>query len=422
MFKRLTIALTVLGTLVAWSAASPQAVATTSDETRSCGWALVGSSTQVNALYPDEAATYWVTLLPIPAGGHIEVKGEFPHARYTSLTTFTSQQQSIDGINDTQIVPDPGSTNPFLPGADRRAVKRSYTLRVVSAQVPASGRAPNTVYTTSADGKRTGGPLQRLSLRIYEGDLGQGIKGGVPLPKLTFVTSSGLRLPVPQCPDLMLPDLGLNSLIANAGTADPLPLDLTGKAENPPVFRKFTGTFQALLGDNALTDQLGEGGFGDNPDNKYVFSHFSPSHGAVLALRGKAPTYVPTFHGEPFMATGKDMRYWSFCTNAMTTQVFACRNDDRVVVDEDGYYTIVISTSAARPQNAVEACGVSWLPAGPLPSSVLILRNMLPSPTFAHAVQNTTPGTEEAVMGDYYPRGTYYPTTADFENLGCPAG
>jgi len=62
---------------------------------------------------------------------------------------------------------------------------------------------------------------------------------------------------------------------------------------------------------------------------------------------------------------------------------------------------------------------VTWLPAGALPSTLLILRNMLPDPSFAQAIQNTEPGTEEQTMGSYYPRGKYYATTADYERLGC---
>jgi hypothetical protein len=45
---------------------------------------------------------------------------------------------------------------------------------------------------------------------------------------------------------------------------------------------------------------------------------------------------------------------------------------------------------------------------GHLEDGFLIVRNMLPAASFDHAVQDTTtPGDEAAVMGAYYPRGTY---------------
>jgi len=401
--------------LAASAGAAPAAAAP-----RSCGFAVVGG-TQVNALFPDAAATYWVANLPIPPGGYVELHGAFPHARYTSLTTYTSQQQSIDGLSDREILPDPGSVNPFLPGADRTAADRAYTVKVVRAQKPAEGRAPNTIYTTSADGSKSGGQAtQRMSLRIYEGDRGTGREGGVPLPDITLVTSDGQRTALPPCPYPDVPDTGLVATLANAGTGTPMPANLNPRAENPPVWHKFTGTAESLTR-NDLGGRAPEGGFGDNPDNKYVSANLSQGFGQVVEFVGKAPTFPRTYDGEPVMGTG-DMRYWSFCENSQATSFYACLQDDQVPVDRHGFYRVVISTATARPRNATESCGVGWIPSGPIGSSVLIPRNMQPDPAFAHSIQRAELGTEAAVMGDYYPKGIYYPTTTDYEKTGCHRG
>jgi hypothetical protein len=119
------------------------------------------------------------------------------------------------------------------------------------------------------------------------------------------------------------------------------------------------------------------------------------------------------------MGTGQ-LRYWSFCTNAATTQFLACAQDDQIPTDANGFYTIVVSTAAGRPSNATEACGVKWLPKGASPQSTLILRNMLPDPSFAQAVQNARQGNEQPTMGDFYPRGQYFLHADAFEQLGCP--
>jgi hypothetical protein len=202
---------------------------------------------------------------------------------------------------------------------------------------------------------------------------------------------------------------------------------------NPPVWHKFTNTVSGVV--LAATDhqatggtpssvtsetdaRLPSGGLFDNPDNKYVSTTFSRAFGQVLVFRAKAPTFPSTFEGDRVMGSGQ-LRYWSFCTNAQTTAYYACKQDDQIPVDDDGYYTIVVSTAAARPRNATEACGVAWVPVGPLSSSLLILRNMLPDPSFAEAIQNASPGTEAATLGEYYPRGTYYATPADFDRRGC---
>jgi hypothetical protein len=430
---KLAALMMLLAALAAWTGTGSAA-----STTRSCGWAVVVSGSQANVLFPDAAATYWGANEPIPPGGYVEIHGQFPHARYMSLATYTSQYQSIDGLHDSQIVPDPGSTNPFVAGGDRTASSRDYTVRIVQGQAPASGRPPNTIYTTSADGSKSGnGATQRILLRIYEGDQGQGNEGGVPLPDITLVTSGGQRTTLPECPDASVPNTGYTETLANAGTGDPSPLPQLGLGGvNPPVWHKFTNFASGVVTastDNEVTGSEGatvtqqtdqalpEGGFADNPDNKYMTTYFSQDYGQVLAFRAKAPTFPATYDGEPVMGTGQ-LRYWSFCTNGQMTAYYACRQDDQIPTDASGYYTVVVSTAAARPKNASERCGVAWLPAGAFPQSILILRNMLPDPSFEQAIQNARPGTEEQTLGEYYPHGTYYRTTADFERLGCPAG
>ena len=136
-------------------------------------------------------------------------------------------------------------------------------------------------------------------------------------------------------------------------------------------------------------------------------------------LRGKGPTFPRTFDARPVMEDG-ELRYWSFCANVETTQYFACRQDDAIPLDAQRRYTIAISSAASRPANATERCGMTWLPFGPNPRMVLIVRHMLPRLDFAHSIQQVGEvGTEERVMGDYYPRGTYYATSAEVEKLGC---
>ena len=47
------------------------------------------------------------------------------------------------------------------------------------------------------------------------------------------------------------------------------------------------------------------------------------------------------------------------------------------------------------------------------------MRNQLSSPTFAQSIQHViTPGSEQEVMGAYYPHGTYM-TKQEFEARKC---
>jgi len=409
------------------------------DTTHSCNWQFRLAGDQVNAAYPDEAAQYWVARVFIPPGGHIEAAGRYPHARYISYITYTGASQAIDGIADLQIAPDAGSTNPFLAGANREATRRSYHVNVENTTVPTQ-RRQNTVYTDNGaagtDNKSSSASQGTLLIyRVYEADKGRDVPtGGVGLPTLTVVGADGSRTAIPDCPDSSLPDAGVTPALAAAGPGAGNDLPQTGAGgRNPPYWTRYTNAGNSVAtgttdnnatGDifypplQSATAPLPSGGFYENINNAYVYSFFTAGYGDVLLLRARAPTTPRTLDAQPVMGSGQ-LRYYSFCTNATGTQYIACRNDDAIPLDGAGDFTIAVSTAANRPANATERCGVAWLPAGPTPQSILILRNMLPNPSFAQAVQNARQGTEQRTLGAYYPRGAYYQRSTDVERLGC---
>jgi len=212
----------------------------------------------------------------------------------------------------------------------------------------------------------------------------------------------------------------------------------TFPAQDPPAFwREFSiPSIVDCLYDASCggTPTLTPGQY-SNLDNAYVVAAVNRGFpdGPVLVLHGKMPITPKTLLGAPTMASGVDMRYWSICQNESiaTGRAASCVNDEQVPVDANGDYTIVTSATHDKPKNATAACGVAWLQwpkngdgEGHLDDGVLIMRNMLPDPGFASAVQDVTaPGMESAVMGSYLPTGTYT-TKAAFQALGAgnPAG
>jgi hypothetical protein len=392
----------------------------------SCAWLRLQAVDRLNVESPESAASYWVAPVAVPPGGAALVRGRFPHSRYLSFHTYTATGLPIDALADVDIAPDPGSTNPFGPGADRTATARDYTVRVVNGRVPPQ-RAPNTLYTESADGTRSSlANVALLELRVFVPDRGRDRTGDAGLPRL-----AGL----PDCPRGPLDDLGLEDPLARLGGPSTLPAGGSGLGgQNPPTWTRFTTITRSVvkgLLDNrrtgstlypladALAARLPSVGFLENLNTAYVFTFFTTGYGDVLAFRARAPTTPHTLAGEPTMGTGQ-VRYWSMCTGTPLTTTLGCVEDEQVPLDAGGNYTIVVSPAGARPANATPACGVAWLPAGPLPSAPVILRNMLADPGFAQATRNAKPGTEAQTMGPYYPRGTYYARKADFERLGCP--
>jgi hypothetical protein len=352
--------------------------------TRPCLLTVEPTSDRENIIWPEITTTYESGEVPVPPGGYTEIRGDFPHARFFSLQTSGLNGKNVSGWADYQIKPDRGSVNPFVPRGNRRATRRGYTMRVVDGPVPASGPAPNTLYSTSADGSVRSAPGEALiTLRYYLPDEGTGRLAGVPAPTITLVTATGQRIPTPTCTD-NLGDPGYTSTIAATGPqTSVLPGSGPFVAHRLPVWRKFvnaaTGLFGALTDNDTLSDTIYTpgtkityqlpAGFFENIYNKYIATTISMDFGQVLAFRAKLPTTPRTFEGERLMGSGQ-LRFWSICTgDVATTMTYNCLVDKDIPIDRNREFTLAISTAAARPANATTRCGIAWLPAGPVSPS-----------------------------------------------------
>ena len=406
----------------------------------SCFWtneiaSKFNSDPENNYAFPDTGAVYWTSKIEIPDGASVILKGKYAHSRYQSINSYDAVTHSpTDALNDVSTVPNKGSTNPYLPGANRDAKKRSYTATIVNEPVPAT-KAQNTLYAGVA-----GQPRQTLMYRVYLPDdykSPRELTGGVGLPKAELRLSDGSLLTGQAACDALQVQSGrldLTTLSQSAyeafrvqpGKPDTFP------AEEKPVFNAFYNVQFSLscyfLG-NCPANPARTGGQYSNIDNNYVLSFVNRgfSDGPVLVLHGKMPTTPDTGPGVKRMGRGQ-MRYWSMCQNEslFTTKGAGCVYDSQVPLGKHREYTIVTSAAADRPKNAKAKCGVAYIPwpaagdgDGHLNDGMLLVRNMLPSSKFHQAVQDTkTPGDEASVMGPYLPSGTYT-TKAAFEQKGC---
>jgi hypothetical protein len=369
----------------------------------------------------------------MPAGASIVLKGQYAHARYQSLNSYDADTHGpTDAVNDVSTAPDLGSANPYLPGALRATMKnRSYTVNVLNETPPAQ-RAANTLYAGVA-----GQTSVTLLYRVYLPDRGTDITGGAGLPRPELHLADGQVLTGQALCDA-------TSAATTTPPVDPVPFqeylqlrDQPGKpatfpAEQTPLWRAFynnTFTLQCGFLGACDTNPQRTGGQYSNRDNNYVAAFTNRQFGPVLVLTGKLPVTPKTLAGQRRMKADVDMRYWSMCSNEFeTTKGVACVNDETVPTRANRRYTIVASLPADRPQNATARCGVAWLPltpdgdgAGHPDDGYLLMRNMLPSAGFHHAVQDTsTPGDEQAVMGAYLPTGTYM--TVDQFQTQVPCG
>jgi hypothetical protein len=418
--RRLVLAVILLATLAVPAVAQADGV----DETCQLTATRFDADT-ANILYPDSSAQYWSASYTAVPGTRIRIDGIFPYSRYTSWNLYDPLLRPFAKESDFQLVPDPGSGNPFLPGAKRNTpvAQRHYTLYITFS--PSDHPGPNTIYVDPSQH-----PTGLLTLRVYVPDKGRDATGGVGLPQVSWepATSSPLPLPV-GLPSVSSPCQGLEkpttSVVTGAfanqnGPAAGPPYPGT----DPPTWRKFVNICQSgadLLLGNPLGDQVptsgpnpcasfGSGGFLSNLDNAYVYAFISRGYGPIVVFHGKAPTFADTYPDAAVMPSGVQVRYWSFCQNdPFSERYVACSRDDQVSRHR-GDYTIVLSPPADWPAAAQRRCRnvTSWIPWGPQPQGVVLYRQMLPATSFSQAIQNVSYGSEKSQMGVYYPAARYF--------------
>jgi len=391
--------------------------------------------------FPEESATYWMSRFSLPQGSRLILRGRYPHARYISLNSY-SDAAPTDTLSDIAIEPNPGSTNPFIPGARRDMRKRSWRVTVLDEDPPAD-REANTLYA-KPQGATAAITAIEVFYRVYEPDRGLGLLGGKPLPRPRLELADGSVLRGEQaCAAINDPNREITVDTTpeyqwETARAAPGCDGETNPAYDPPRWERFfTFEFAAV---SVITDctEAGrearqadtpevKGGNYSNRDSAYIYSHLAQEFGPVYVVEAKLPRTPTTRDGRKRMRRGQ-MRFWSLCTGESRVTTFTpdCLADRQVPIDRKRRYTIAVSKRGDRPANARRRCGFGWLDwgergdgAGDSGYGLLIMRNMLVSPSFAHAIQRvSTAGTEPDVMGDYFPRSEYS-TVAEFEARGC---
>ncbi len=388
------------------TAAAPAHVDASSEPSASplCSWDLESDPDTVNAAYPDTSANYWSHPYVAAPGTELIIHGTYPKARYFSFHVYQPSGVAIDSIYDTEIVPDPGSGNPYVAKV-AKGQSEHYTVTVLFTAIP-SDPAPNTLYAGQQDIGNAPNPGGILMLRTYVPDNPSSPQGSVPYPTVTWQTTSGTVLSSGASCSTNLPST--DGIIAQELNSQSFPVELP--ASGAPAVPTW-----AKAGSSPYY------GFFGNQQNAYLTSTISRAEGDLVVVHAEAPTFPDTSKGQPAYKPSQ-VRYWSLCENSVDTRVISC-DPDYESNERGGYYTYVISDPSIRPTNAIAKDGVAWLPWGSTePEGVMILRNMVPSPSFPNAVQDitATSGTVQQVMGPYYPTAAYC-TTALFESGGWKA-
>ena len=411
----------------------------------------------LRGLYPDPHATYIVAGAVVASLGHtLVVEGRFPHARFFSVQMSPPLDPAhyyYDKrfgapevpIVDVDIEPEPGSTNPFLPGADRRAPRRDY--RVEFEMVAGDGLEIEPAYREPlhrAPGNRRKasswqyqGPLGRrkiisghgrgawddgtLWIRYYAPDNPDGGPvdplAGVPLPRVHWRAPDGRRYWImaenghreerrilnathrairsaPVRPTGIagpsvgwfrengIFEAGLQGIFASVGKTGP-----EDYAEGAALVRGLTARGARLPGAGSLMSSNSR-----VPYVSYLSRGINLEADHVAVLTGRLPSHPRTLNGEPRMRIGQ-VRYLSFTLypepDWLNTESFGIPHasvmDEEIVTDDEDRYTIVYSRAAERPDNATAANGVTWQDFGPSGKGGFNLRWMTVGPDWRDA-------------------------------------
>ena len=373
-----------------------------------CSWPLKTDGTGItNVAYPDTNATYWTMPFDATRWKSIVITGTYPRARFFSFVSYVANGSVVSdngSLIDKDINPDSGNSNPFRRGAIE-GEPGQYTVTASRSAPPDGGSNFLQLGATK---------LAWIIYRIYVPNEGLGEKGGVPLPSVAVVGEDGRSHDVPPCP----------ARNDSPATVAPMVSAVTPAACQPTPLVSWI--------------PKNTGGYFPNPANKYIAVPglcFQPDR--IVVIRGKGAVFPNTYNGGPIWEPkGIKMRYWSMCNNKQRTPypVVACEADRSTALDEEGFYTYVVSEpelgQGAKEAPAWVPAGVTWLPWGsPNGTDILIFRNMLPKPTFQHSVQEAinagcvvdnqsgvAPPRDEvvaagecahSVMKKYYPQAVY---------------
>jgi hypothetical protein len=373
-------------------------------EPAACAWPFEWTPHGLGWFWPDDNARYPYMRFD-DEWKEMTITGSYPEARYMSyhvyyFTNFETDEVG-DHLYDAQIVPDPGSINPFVHPRDATRQKpewirertSTYTLTVTRDE---TAEGTNVLRVTEAS--------PWVTLRVYLPDMGQNSLGG-PLPTVTVTDWYGATVPLEPCSRIN----DYDDLVQVIAQWFPPGFDLPDLPD-PSTDRLW------LYPINPLPAWLGP-----NPDNKYVGAFgLDLQQGRIVVIRGKGPGFPNTYFGSPIWepAPGFDdveLRYWSLCNNdlVLPLTLVKCVADLQTQLDEEGFYTYVISADFFAPEWV--PTDATWLPWGDeFVPKLVAFRNMLPVGDLEQTAQNAI----EAGCALPPPFGGHVPTEAEVEEAG----
>jgi hypothetical protein len=339
--------LTLALTLAACSTTSSPATTTT--PVSDSGW--VKDTVQVlNIFLPDGNSDYYLNGFGTKDGARTVISGEVPTARYWSYTAYPIPAGGpVAHVHDSNIV-------------------QSHGHYSVTLSASCAGIKGTCLATSNAE------PSGMVVLRLYVPvDLSGSGNGGVPLPTITYESSTGSPISLTQAAGSETMQKTLDSYRNQHGA---LPQSLT-RTYPPPA------PVPVPVVDPSPRGRISSGtGQFNNPDNIYDHVRFTTTRGN-LVVSAQAPTYqedsfTPVNDLSRPASESPQVRYWSLCIVLKDLHTGGCLRDSEIHFPTGGNrFTLIVSPTCPV------AGYLNCLVAGPEPLQVsLAWRYLLPSSTF----------------------------------------
>ena len=326
------------------------------DPDRRCAWPIVYPQ-GANYAWPDTDAAYINQAVVIGAKEKVVIQGRDPKARYWSITTYNYEDREvIDRVNDVTV---------------KRAKNGSWTVTVSPKQNP---RDPNSLQAAPLPASGQSPSFRNVTVIMYRVYLSEtSTYAGGPLPTVTLVHDDGAQ-----------------------GMRTERLKPCVGNQIRPPDNQPILETASGVPSDYFIRAPGGR--FYPSFDTSYLAADVPYDPAKILIVTGKAPS------------VRKDMRYWSICqnVNVLPLPVVDCASDREIALTDGNYTVAIVGPGQVPDRSAYE--GVTFLnwanpgAAAPLPNAFLIVRNILPSPSFKYGIDKVPLGDPASpTMGPYAP-------------------
>jgi hypothetical protein len=374
----------------------------------------------------DQNASYYTFPYEVDPNTEIVIRGRYPYARYFTFNIASiPSHRLVEAIVGSQLIPDPGSTNPFLPGANWDETNRNYTLKIRFTAPPEGsnhfvpGAGNNVIYAGTL---KNGEPNRfgLIILRIYVPSIGYDKTGGVDLPFITYSSrkkENGHRTHCKFESSSLFSEAFQNTNQPNNTEQNQIYFDDYLHLNDFANSHKRTNIKMDFRQSSDLTWKRFAPVFLQPEGNTvYTLSNLiDRDPGKLLFIRWKAPTFPDTYHNFGIVGD-EDMQYWSMSfISPINLMGLYTISDYQTIIDKKGYVNLVISFGASRPSSVTSENGFTWVDASQLPLVPLFLfyRNNQISQNFLQHTAANVPTNEIVTpqdMGEYYPSGKYVDT------------